>query len=143
MSAYLDTSAVVAFLAKEAMADDIARTLARVGKGGVFISLWCITEFSAALTFKLNNNTLTPEDRLQILTAFREAQEENLIVLDIDADDFERAAIYANQKDLRLRGGDALHLAVAARHNLPILTLDRRMAGAAETLGLGLVRLVG
>ena len=57
-------------------------------------------------------------------------------VLEVDQHAFQRAAIFANQANLRVRSGDALHLAIAAGEGLPVVTLDQRMLAAAKALGI-------
>lgn len=39
-------------------------------------------------------------------------------------------------RQISLRSGDALHLAVAAAHRATLCTLDKRQAEAASTLGV-------
>lgn len=46
------------------------------------------------------------------------------------------AAAYIRRFDLRLRAPDALHLAMVQRVDAALVTLDRRMARAAATLGI-------
>jgi uncharacterized protein len=72
-------------------------------------------------------------------TNFLSAQKTLFTIAPVEASDFSRAANFANNFELRLRGGDALHLGIAVRVNLPILTLDKRMKAAAQTLGVGVV----
>ncbi len=103
------------------------------------ISDWNITEFSAAINFKLNLGTINSEQRFDILNDFHNAKGASLKVLAVTSADFNRAATFANQAHLRLRGGDALHLSIAAGRSLSILTLDKRMVAAATVLGIGIV----
>ena len=46
------------------------------------------------------------------------------------------AARLADQHATGLRAGDSLHLAVASRRGARMRTLDRRLAAAAEALGV-------
>jgi predicted nucleic acid-binding protein len=51
---------------------------------------------------------------------------------DIHSSDIRLAAAYVRRFDLALRAPDALHLAVAGRLDVPLVTLDRRLAAAQE-----------
>jgi predicted nucleic acid-binding protein len=54
----------------------------------------------------------------------------------VTAADFETAAHFADRHDLGLRGGDALHMAVALLNGCALATLDRTMATAATACGV-------
>jgi uncharacterized protein len=134
---YLDTSVLVAFFAKEATAGKIMALLDDGTSVRPAISDWNKTEFAAAISFKLNSGTLQSDERYNILTDFHRATQDLYEVISVTTEDFTRAATFANQAELRLRGGDALHLSIAAGRSLSILTLDKRMIVAANTLGIG------
>lgn len=102
------------------------------------ISDWNVTEFYAAINFKLNLGAINTQDRFDVLNDFQNAKEVSLKLIPVTTADFNRAATFANQADLRLRGGDALHLSIAAGRRLSILTLDKRMIAAASALGIGI-----
>jgi predicted nucleic acid-binding protein len=50
--------------------------------------------------------------------------------------DVRLAYAYVRRFELMLRAPDALHLAIARRIDVTLATLDRRLAGAAEELGV-------
>jgi uncharacterized protein len=137
LSIYFDTSALVALFTKEATAFRIIALMDRGFTSRPLISDWNVTEFAAAISFKLNLGTITLDERFEILDDFHNASNETFEVIPVTSEDFTRAAAFANQSGLRLRGGDALHLGIAAGRNLRILTLDKRMIDAANTLGIG------
>ncbi|WP_363284329.1 PIN domain-containing protein [uncultured Sphingomonas sp.] len=58
--------------------------------------------------------------------------------LAVEADHFVSAARIADRRDLGIRAGDALHLAIAAAAGFRLVTLDRTMAAAAPLLGVPL-----
>ena len=136
---YLDTSIIVALLAKEAPSNDIKVLLRNLGTQQPVISDWNITEFAAAISFKLKLGTIRADERFEILNDFQSWCDSIFQTVPVTTDDFNRAATFANQADLRLRGGDALHLSIAAGRSLSILTLDKRMVAVANTLGIGIV----
>lgn len=141
MSFYLDTSVIVALFAKEETITGILALLNQDANGQPVISDWSVTEFSAAISFKLNLGTLNAAERFEALNDFHNASATLFKVIPVVTEDLNRAANFANQSTLRLRGGDALHLSIAAGHRLPIVTLDKRMIAAANTLGIGVVEL--
>jgi predicted nucleic acid-binding protein len=95
-----------------------------------------ITEFSSALSIKLRTRQITPVIRAGALAVFGRYLEDTFDVLALSRSLFRKAASFAEQHDLGLRGGDALHLAVAANHGATICTLDRRLHEAGAALGL-------
>lgn len=141
MSFYLDTSVLVALFTKEATSASITELLNLGSNGQPIISDWNVTEFAAAISFKLSIGTLTPAERFEAMNDFHGAIKNMFEIIPVISADFTRAATFANQADLRLRGGDALHLSIAAGGSLRILTLDKRMIGAANTLGIGVIEL--
>jgi len=44
--------------------------------------------------------------------------------------------LFANQYELGLRGGGALHLAICEDHGIKLCTLDQRMLAAATALAI-------
>jgi uncharacterized protein len=139
LSLYLDTSVLVAIFAKEATAIDLVNLLRRETTSMAIVSVWSVTEFAAATSFKYNQGSIDATLRDAARTNFLSAQKTLFTIAPVEASDFSRAANFANNSKLRLRGGDALHLGIAARVNLPLLTLDKRMKAAAQMLGVGVV----
>ena len=133
MSLYLDTSVIVAIFAKESNASHLAILIDQDPISKATISSWNLTEFAAAINFKFCQGNID--------ATFEIAQNTMFNLIPVDTADFNRAATFANQHDLRLRGGDALHLGIAAGRKLRILTLDKRMKAAARTLGISVVEL--
>jgi uncharacterized protein len=141
LSFYLDTSVLVALFAKEPTVPRIVAVIESHAQTRPIISDWNLTEFAAAISFKLSIGAIDVNERIEILTKFHIATSEMFKTLPVVAEDFTRAATFANQHGLRLRGGDALHLSIAAGRHLRILTLDKRMVAAADTLGIGVIDL--
>lgn len=116
MNFYLDTSVVVAALDNEARSAACQDWLAAQAPGTLQISDWTITEFSSAMALKLRTGQLQPEHRAECLATFAALVEDNLVVLPVTGNEFRIAARFVDQYDTGLRAGDALHLAVCARH---------------------------
>jgi predicted nucleic acid-binding protein len=133
---YVDTSVLVAALSNEAKTAATQRWLAAQGAGTLAVSSWVITEFSAALSVKLRQGAIEPAHRAEVLRVFNALVEESLHVLDVGATEFRVAARFADQYKTGLRAGDALHLAIASGHGAELVTLDRKLAAAARSLGV-------
>jgi predicted nucleic acid-binding protein len=136
LTIYCDTSLLVAILAQEPASERIFQWLEGCPPGTLFISDWTITEFSSAIALKVRAGHLNSEERANVLAAWAIHRETSLTVLTISSDQFMTAAIYGERVDLGLRAGDALHLAVAAKHGCAIATLDKAQAKAAVELGI-------
>ena len=141
MSIYLDTSVLVALWSNEPMTFAVQKWISQQRTENLSISRWCITEFSSAMAGKLQIGSITEYERAEALAAFGSAVRRSFSVLEVEPHAFQRAAIFANQADFRVRSGDALHLAVAAGEGLPIVTLDHRMQAAARALGISVIEL--
>ncbi len=134
MTVYLDTSLLVAAFTFEAKTE-VAQDLLTDSFGIVpVISEWVVTEFSAALSLKARTRDIDPVGRLKALASFRRLQSESLRTLTFRSRYFADAATYADRLELGLRGGDALHLAIAADAEAEIWTLDQGLARAARHL---------
>ena len=138
---YVDTSVLVSALTNEA---DTARSqtwLSEQDASELTISDWTATEFASALSIKLRTGSLGAEHRAATLSAFTRFSGESFRVFPVAREDFRGAAHYADQSQLNLRAGDALHLAICANHGATLATLDRRLAEAASQVGVASVLL--
>ena len=133
---YLDTSLLVAALTREVRTAAVQGWLAEQEPGSFALSDWVVTELSAALSVKLRSKQVTARQRADALSLFTVMAEESCVRLPVTADAFHDAARFADQSRAGLRAGDALHLAVAAKHGLVMVTLDKGLARAATMLGI-------
>jgi len=132
---YIDTSLLVASLTNEGSTQRVQAWLSEQAPDQLTISRWVVTEFSAALSVKLRTRAIDRSERADALTAFRGLTERSFRVLPVESPHFDLAARLADQSDIGLRAGDALHLALALDHGATLCTLDRRLADAAGALG--------
>lgn len=100
------------------------------------ISDWVVAEVSSALALKVRTGVLDPPERNAALAVFHSQVERSLTVLPVVGAHFRAAARYADRHELNVRGGDALHLAIAAAHGAILITLDRRLCAAGLALGV-------
>jgi hypothetical protein len=130
---YFDSSVVAALLLNEphsARAD--ASFTARPGEE-LALSRWVETEVAAALSAKARSgrlaNRLLGEARARFSDLTRSSHR-----LPIEGRHFDLATRFASVPEAQLRGGDALHLAIAFEAGATLCTFDRRQAGAAALL---------
>ena len=133
---YIDTSPLVAALTNEAETERIQGWLGRQAEDDLAISDWVVTEFSSALSIKLRAGHIEPAHRADALAMFARLTTDNVFVVPVARLQFRTAARFADQHRLRLRAGDALHLAVCADHGATLCTLDRQLGDAGLVLGI-------
>ena len=133
---YLDTSMAVAALVGEAASSRVLDWFAAQDADDLAISDWVVTEFSAALARKLRADEIGGVRQAAALAAFARLASESFTVLAVSRMHYRTAARVADRHALRLRAGDALHLAVCADRGAILCTLDRRQAEAGTALGV-------
>ncbi|MBV8938152.1 MAG: type II toxin-antitoxin system VapC family toxin [Alphaproteobacteria bacterium] len=132
---YLDASVLIALLAEEPTSGAVRRFL-RAHREDRLVSDFAAAEVASAISRLLRMRLLTEEEgsiRLADFDAWRAAATS---AADVHAADARLAYIYVRRFDLGLRAPDALHLAIARRLDATLVTLDRRLAIAANQLGV-------
>jgi hypothetical protein len=137
LTAYVDTSVLVAALTRETPTARVQAWLGLQPTGSLLSSEWVVTEFSAALSVKVRIGEIDDHFRSAALAKFHRLTTVALEIVPIAREHFRTAARFADHYSLGLRAGDALHLAVAADRGATVITLDRRLAAAASALGFG------
>jgi len=133
---YLDTSFVVPYFLPEAASARVEGFLQRFSEG-LALSSWTKTEFASAVGIKQRSGQIDAQQADAALARFREIVSSYFIVLVPREQDFDLAAEYLGHRELGLRAGDALHLAIAANHRAECLyTLDRTLLAAAGQLSV-------
>lgn len=137
--AYIDTSVWCAYCFNETETPAAAQWLAQASLDDAATATWTRTEFASAAAIKLRAKGQTRNAVAQATKAF-DAALAMTNSLDVIEEDFLYAAELCRTSATGLRAGDALHIAVALRHNCHWLaSLDQAMNASAKKLGLKLV----
>lgn len=136
---YVDTSALVPAFIREPKSDAVLAWLETSGQRLV-VSEWSIAEFSSAAAIKVRTGEIAPALARQARTRFMDFAGSHCSIAVPQRSEFRRAAELADDVGLKLRAGDALHLAIAEASKAGgILCLDETMAAGAKAMGLNVV----
>jgi predicted nucleic acid-binding protein len=139
LSVFFDASALVPMLIQEAKSAAIDTLVDGLDERPIVCD-FAAGEVASALTRLVRMGALTSQiaqSRLNDFDAWRAGDTQGIDVLNTDV---LQASAFVRQFDLGLRMPDALHLAIAQRSGLPLLTLDERMVKAGAALGVQTVR---
>ena len=132
MTQYVDTSILVAYYCPEPLSERAEERL-RALRPPV-VSWLTDVELHSALAKKVRKGELTEEDAERVQELFRTHVSHALYeVAAIEHGDFVQARQWIARMDTALRTLDALHLAVAHRRDLEVLTADRGLSDASRT----------
>ncbi len=133
---YVDTSALVPAFIREPKTEAVLAWLETSGERLV-VSEWTIAEFSSAAAMKVRAGEIAPTLAKQARKRFLDFAQDHCSIAVPQRAEFRRAAELAGDVNLKLRAGDALHLAIAeASKAEEILCLDEAMAAGAKSIGL-------
>ncbi len=133
---YCDTSVLVALLASEPATPRVKRWFAEL-EAPLFSADWSVAEFHSAVAIKVRSGQLSAAQAAQTLELFEQLGAGGLHWVAVSRNAFRAAASLVDDHRSNLRGGDALHLAVAAERGLKrFATLDAHQGANAERLGL-------
>jgi len=136
VSAYIDTSVLVAYYCPEPLSRRAEAALRRLRRP--VISTLCEVEVVSALSRKVRSRLMGRADARRVLEQLGAHVAAGLYEMaPIDGEHFARARDWLARMDTPLRTLDALHLAVAGAASVPILTADAALARAARRLKLG------
>lgn len=132
---YVDTSVLVAYYCPEPLSKEAERRLRELAPP--VISILTDVEVHSALAKNVRRDELTDEDAQRIQDLFRRHCRRALYhTVALREVDFRRAREWMAQRSTALRTLDALHLSVADRHDLRLLTADQGMHRAAAQLAI-------
>jgi len=136
---YVDTSALVPVFIREPKSEAVIGWIESSGEK-LAISEWSLVEFSSAAAIKVRTGQTTANLAKQATVRAHEFVRKHCAVAVPGREEFRRAAELAADHVLKLKAGDALHLAIAASLNAQgILCLDSAMIESAKSLRMNVV----
>jgi hypothetical protein len=135
VSLYLDASAILPTLVNEPNSATVTAFLSAADEDLV-ASEFAAAEVASGLSRLTRVRDLSREKAIELLAEFDAWRAAFTTDLDLETADFRLASALVRRFELALRAPDALHLAACRRGDHTLLTLDRRLAGAAEALGV-------
>jgi predicted nucleic acid-binding protein len=135
LTCYLDSSVVLPTLVKEPASAAVDAFMSTVAQE-MLVSDFAAAEVASALSRLVRMGRLQASDGAACLTDFDVWRAAMTTAPEINAADVRLAGAYVRRFDLGLRAPDALHVAIARRLDVALVTLDRRMAAAAGELGV-------
>jgi uncharacterized protein len=134
---YFDTSFVAPLLLHEDTSDSIERFVRGLVDEALVLSHWTCLEFNSVVARRVRMKLLDADLAGEVLKRFDALVEQSFDLLVPAAADFRLARQYVADFRTGLRGGDALHLAIAANAGVQrLLTLDTGLLRAAKLLKL-------
>ena len=136
---YIDTSALVPVFIREPKSEAVISWIESSGER-LAISEWTLVEFASAAAIKVRTGQTAANLVKQATARVHEFAKKHCTVAVPGREEFRRATALAGDDALKLRAGDALHLAIAASLSAQgILCLDEAMIESAKSLGMGVV----
>jgi hypothetical protein len=136
---YVDTSVLVPIFIREPKSEAVISWVEAAGER-LAISEWSLVEFASAAAIKVRTGQAAANLAKQATTRVREFARKHCTVAVPGREEFQRAAELAGDGALKLRAGDALHLAIAESLNAQgIFCLDDAMIKSAKSLGMSVV----
>ena len=136
---YVDTSALVPVFIREPKSEAVIGWMESSSER-LAISEWSLVEFASAAAIKMRTGQAAANFVKQATARVHEFAHKHCVVAVPGREEFRRAAALAADDTLKLRAGDALHLAIAGSLNAQgLLCLDEAMVESARLLGMNVV----
>ena len=101
----------------------------------MWISHWVLLEFAGVISRNQRRGDFSAVFAVKLRNELEEFRNQTLSLIEPRANHFIQARQWLDHHDeLKLRSGDALHLAIAKHQNLRLITADKQLANAAECL---------
>lgn len=134
MTHYPDASVIVSAFTDEVGSALAEAWLTSLDPGELRTSAWCETEVAFALSMKVRSGNLAVHDRQPLFELIQSTLAKAASTVPVERRHFQAATALLLQSGKTLRGGDALHLAIAADIGATLWTYDRKMAAAGSAL---------
>jgi predicted nucleic acid-binding protein len=135
LTRYLDASVMLPMVVKEPGSAAVDAFMSSAEQE-LWVSEFAAAEVASALSRLVRAGRLQAIDGAASLSDFDLWRAAMTKPAEIHAADVRLAGAYVRRFDLALRAPDALHVAVARRLDLVLVTLDQRLATAATELGV-------
>jgi uncharacterized protein len=135
LSWYLDASVMIPILVKEPASAAVDAFMSSVQQEP-WVSDFAAAEVASALSRLVRTGRLEASVGAASLSDFDVWRAAMTRPAEMHAADIRLAGVFVRRFDLALRVPDALHLAIARRLDVALVTLDRRLATAAGELGV-------
>ncbi len=136
---YVDTSALVPVFIREPKSEAVIGWIESSGER-LAISEWSLVEFASAAAIKVRTGQTAAKLAKQATARVHEFARKYCLVAVPGREEFRRAADLVGDDTLKLRPGDALHLAIAASIGAQgILCLDAAIIASAKSLAMNVV----
>ncbi|MBF0259676.1 MAG: type II toxin-antitoxin system VapC family toxin, partial [Desulfamplus sp.] len=124
---YIDTSVLVAYYCPESMRDQVESIL--INTDNPAVSQLTEIEIASAIARKIREHALSKEDGDNILSLFQKhIDQKSFIYIPIQPKHYSIAKNWLAQFNTPLRSLDAIHLAIAYKKKIPMLTADAKLA---------------
>ena len=132
---YLDTSFLLPLFRQEAVSESVGKVLAARARGSLAISHWTRVEFTSVIAREVRIRAIGEAAAHKLIGAFDVLVHESFHMLVPTLADFDLARDFVANFSTKLRGPDALHLAIARNNEIEeVLTLDSWLLAAAKIL---------
>src|SRR5512135_1434939 len=130
---YLDTSFVAPLVLNEDVSPQVEAFLAKQAVGSLAVSQWTRVEFCSLLAREVRMKHFSSLTAEAVIAEFEALVQESCQVWLPSAADYDLARTLLGRFDSGLRGGAAMHLAMARNHRADkVLTLDGGLLKAAK-----------
>ena len=132
---YLDTSFLLPLFRQEAGSESVGKFLAARPQGSLAISHWTRVEFTSVIAREVRIRAISEASAHTLIGEFDVLVDESFHLLVPTLADFDLAHDFVANFSTKLRGPDALHLAIARNNEIEeVLTLDSGLLAAAKIL---------
>ena len=138
---YLDTSFVAPLVLNEDVSPQVEAFLAKQAAGSLAVSQWTRVEFCSLVAREVRMKHFSTQTAEAVIAEFEALVQESCQVWLPSAADYDLARTLLARFDSGLRGGDAMHLAIARNQGADkVLTLDEGLLKAAKLLKIPAAR---
>ncbi len=137
---YLDTSVLAPYYCPEPLSEKVEKIV--ISADRPCISSLTEVELASAISRKIREKNLSPEDGNKIFNQFQTHLKESLFrLISVEDRHYQTAKNWILQFAVPLKTLDALHLAIAAEGDFTLLTADRQLDISAKYFGINVVNL--